>query len=196
MHEMEIGDPCTVLHWKQSCREVCVTYFLKHPEKIGGQGRVVEIEDNMSSNREYSHGGILSKQLVLGGYDPVGKKGFLVPVPVKDAATLLPIVKHWVFPGTTVQSDMWQAYRQLDNVDHPNQTVKHTLTFVDPVNDAATNDQDELWREVKIELLEEHGSTIEEEILDLLAEFMWSQKFGRSPFFNFWNQVATELYIV
>ena len=133
MWEVEIRSSHTVVDWKQFCRDVCVSYFLNHPEQIGGAGRVVEIDESLFSKRKYNRGRVLQEQWIFGGYDPVDKKGFLVPVPKRDAATLLPIVQQWVLPGTTIHSDMWQAYNQFGNMGYPHGTVNHSLNFVDPV---------------------------------------------------------------
>ena len=196
MRELEIGSSHTIVDWKQFCRDVCVAYFLNHPQQIGGPGRVVEIDESLFSKRKYNRGRVLPEQWIFGGYDPVDKKDFLVPVPMRDAATLLPIVQQWVLPGTTIHSDMWQAYNQLGNMGYPHGTVNHSLHFVDPVTGVTTNHVEAMWQRAKTKFKAQHGSTNREMIPDYLAEFMWFQRFGESPFFNFWNQVATDLYIV
>ena len=55
----------------------------------------------------------MKEQWIFGGYDAVEKKGFLVPVPARDAGTVLPLVQQWVMPGSIIHSDMWQVYNQL-----------------------------------------------------------------------------------
>eukprot|EP00795_Rhopilema_esculentum_P006337 gene6337-11770_t len=39
---------------------------------------------------------LMREQWILGGYEAETRKGFLVPVPARDQATLLPIIKQWV----------------------------------------------------------------------------------------------------
>ena len=134
MKELEIGSEKTVVDWKQVCCDVCVSYFLNHPQQSGGVDRVVEIDESLFARRKYNRGRVVPEQWIFGGYDPVDKKGFLVPVPRRDAATLLPSTQQWVLPGTTVHSDMWQVYNQLAALGYQHGTVNHTLHFVDPCN--------------------------------------------------------------
>ena len=58
--------------------------------------------------------------------------GYMQVVPLRDAATLLPIVQAHTLPGTIVHSDEWAAYRRvasLPNVAH-HDTVNHSVEFV------------------------------------------------------------------
>ena len=136
MKELEIGGGHTIVDWKQVYRDVCVSYFLNHPERIGGDGEVVELDESLSVKRKYNRGRLVEEQWVFGGNDLAAKKGFLIPVPIRDAGTSLPIVQQWVEPGTT---DMWQAYNQLDAIGYEHGTVNHTLYFVDPFTAVTTN---------------------------------------------------------
>ena len=139
MKELEIGSKKMVVDWKQVCRDVCVSYFLNYPQEIGGVDRVVEIDESLFARRKYNRGRVVPEQWNFGGYDLVDKKGFLVPVPRRDAATLLPSIQQWVLPGTTVHSDMWQAYNQLAAIGYQHGTVNHTLHFIDPATGVTTN---------------------------------------------------------
>ena len=42
------------------------------------------------------------RQWIFGGYDPATKEGFLLPVPRRNAATLMPLIIQWVRPGTEI----------------------------------------------------------------------------------------------
>ena len=196
MKELEIGCNSTIVDWKQFCRDVCVSYFLNHPEQIGGEDRVVEIDESLFARRKYNRGRIVAEQWIFGGYDPVAKKGFLVPVPRRDAATLLPIVQQWVLPGITVYSDMWQAYNQLGAIGYGHGTVNHTLHFVDPATGVTTNHVEAMWQRAKNKHKAHHGPTNRDMIPDYCAEFMWYERFGDNTFYHFWHQVATDLYVV
>ena len=56
MKELEIGSEHTIVDCKQSCRDVCVHYFLNHPERLGGPGRFVEIDESLFARRKYNVG--------------------------------------------------------------------------------------------------------------------------------------------
>ncbi|GFR59130.1 hypothetical protein ElyMa_000049100 [Elysia marginata] len=87
-------------------RDIFGEYFLQNPARIGGPGHVVEIDQSAFSKRKAIVGRIIPTQWVFGGIDNQTKEGFLVLVPQRDAATLLPILQQYVLPGTTVMSDM------------------------------------------------------------------------------------------
>ena len=75
---------------------------MNHPEPIGGEDRVVEIDESLLARRKYNRGRIVKEQWIVGGYDAVEKKGFLIPVPARDAGTLL--------PNSTAMGDAWLHY--------------------------------------------------------------------------------------
>ena len=61
-----------------------------------------------------------------------------------------------------------------------------------------TNGVEGMWQKSKSKFKSMYGPTNRDMIPDYLAEFMWSQRFGKTnhPFFNFWMQIADEMYIV
>uniref|UniRef100_A0A0L8H4Q7 ISXO2-like transposase domain-containing protein n=1 Tax=Octopus bimaculoides TaxID=37653 RepID=A0A0L8H4Q7_OCTBM len=44
-----------------------------------------------------------------GGWDREDKNRFLVFVPDRSSETLLPLIKKFIKPGTTIYSDYWSA---------------------------------------------------------------------------------------
>ena len=103
---------------------------------------------------------------------------------LQDAATLLPIIQQWVQPGTTVHSDMWQAYNQLAASGYQHGTVNHTLHFVDPATAVTTNCVEAMWQRAKNKVKVQHGPTDRDMIPDYLAEFMWNQRLVITPSFT------------
>ena len=41
----------------------------------------------------------------------------------RNEATLLPIIKDWIEPGTLIVSDCWKSYHNLDKHGYSHQTV-------------------------------------------------------------------------
>ncbi|XP_033105195.1 uncharacterized protein LOC117107601 [Anneissia japonica] len=199
MKELEIGSEHTVVDWNQFCRDVTVNYFRNHPEQLGGPGVIVEIDESLFSKRKNHVGRVVREQWVFGAYEPATKKGLLIPVEARDAATLLPIVRQWIAPGSHVHSDMWRAYNQIVLIpgqNYQHDTVNHTRHFVDPQTGVTTNHVEAMWSRAKAKIKSMMGPTNREMSEDYMAEFMWNQRFGESPFYNFWHQIASELYIV
>ena len=105
-----------------------------------------------------------------------GKKGFLVEVQQRDAATLLPIIQQWVAPGSTVWSDMWAAYRQLPNLpqNYQHGTVNHTINFIDPNTGVTTNRVEAMWQRAKSTFKAQQGPTNR----DMVAAGSNQQRYG------------------
>ena len=78
--------------------------------------------------------------------------GYMEAVQNRTAATLLPIIQARVRPGTTVHSDEWSAYRQLQGLPNvqQHQTVNHSLHFVDPTTGVHTQNVESYWARVKL----------------------------------------------
>ena len=185
-HELQIKGQHTIVDWLQFCRDVPVDYFLNNPVPIGGVGHIVEIDESLFARRKYNRGRLVPETWIFGGYDQQTKHGFLVPVPRRDAATLLPIIQQWVLPNTTIWSDMWAAYNQLPQLGYQHGTVNHTNNFVDPVSGVCTNRVEAMWQRGKSKFKSMMGPTNREMIPDYLSEFMWAQRFGgKHTFFHF-----------
>lgn len=76
---------------------------------------------------------------------------------LRDADTLIPLIKKWIRPGTTVISDMWKAYFRLSEEGFRHLQINHSLHFVDPENRTIhTNHIESCWRHAK-ESFSSHG---------------------------------------
>ncbi|KAK9707709.1 ISXO2-like transposase domain [Popillia japonica] len=103
----------TAVDWASFCREVCLEYFMYRPTKLGGPGIVVEIDESKFGRRKYHKGHRIEGQWVFGGFERGTGRVFMVPVEQRGTNTLLPIIKQWIKPGTTIISDCWKAYDVL-----------------------------------------------------------------------------------
>jgi transposase-like protein len=118
-------------------------------ETIGGPNKTVEIDESKFGKRKYGRGHPVKGQGVFGGVERESGKTFLVPVPDRTADTLMAVTDAWIEPGTTVISDCWGAYRNLDQQDYTHRTVNHSIGFVDQRTGAHTNAIESTWRHVK-----------------------------------------------
>ena len=196
MRELKISGEHTIVDWNQFCQDVAVQHFVNHPERLGGNGHIVEINESLFGRRKYEYGHLVREQWILGGYEAETQKGFLVPVPARDQATLLLIIQQWVEPNPTIWKDMWAAYRNLQQLGFAHSTVNHTLNFVAPLTGVTTNRVEAMWQRAKAKFKAMYGLTNRGMVEDNLSEFMSSQRFRDNKFFNFWCQVATDLYIL
>ena len=113
---------------------------------------------------------------------------FLVPVPRRDSATLIPIVQQYVRPGTTIYTDLWRAYDSLGRCGFVHGTVNHSQNFVDPVTGVHTNSIEGTWTHAK-KKLKYHG-TSEELFGSYMAEYLW-RRFGKeTPFAHLINHIT------
>lgn len=180
-HELKIDDH-TIVDWRMFCRDICAQHYVANPIMIGGEGRnkgvemeiesyfvigkVVEVDETLIVRRKYNRGRISEKEQIwlFGGVErgSQGKKCFMVPLELeedqrRDAATLLPLIRQYVLPGTTVISDEWKAYGNpnpppnriptgisaIRDPGNPNplythQRINHSLNFVHPTMPLST----------------------------------------------------------
>lgn len=132
---------------------------------VGGVGRKVEIDESVFVRRkasfqcssmniikcsnstdvilifllQYNRGRIVQTRWVLGMVDTSGDspKSIFYVVPNRSAATLIPLIRHHVRPGSTVHTDCWPAYNSL-STHCTHQTVNHSRFFVDPISGQCT----------------------------------------------------------
>jgi hypothetical protein len=69
----------------------------------------------------------------------------------RDAATLLPIIRQFILPRTTILSDQWAAYSNISTgpENYVHQTVNHSLHFVVPETHAHTQNIENMWMCIK-----------------------------------------------
>ncbi|GFW01931.1 mitotic-spindle organizing protein 2A [Trichonephila clavipes] len=82
----------TVVDWYMFCREVCMVAVLNESELLGGEGKIVEIDESMF--------------------------GKMKVVPNQTKEELLSVIKEWMVPGSVINSDCWKAYNCLSRVNN------------------------------------------------------------------------------
>ena len=100
-------------------------------------------------------------------------------VPDRTAATLLPLIQQHVLPGTTVHSDEWRAFSQVQQLPHVSVhgTVNHSINFVDPQTGVHTQAIESYWARVKHKFKKMKGVD-GDHLGEYLDEFMWHERFG------------------
>lgn len=146
--QLEI-DRSAAVNWSSFCREVVLDAFIANPMKLGGPGKIVEIDESKFGKRKYHRGHHVEGQWVFGGYERGSGRVFMIAVEKRDANTLIPIIQQWIEPGTTIISDFWKAYDCLNLAGFKHLKVNHSLHFKDPETGAHTNAIESSWRAAK-----------------------------------------------
>ena len=171
MHESEIKSIKTAVGWASFCREVLLADFIDNFEPLGGEGRTVEIDESKFGKRKHWRGHRVEGVWVFGALERETGRIFMQPVEKRDAQTLIPLLEKWVLPKTTVISDCWKAYSNLQNFSHLK--VNHSIDFVDESTGAHTNAIESSWRHAK-ESFSSHGRR-KEHVPGNLARYMFQK---------------------
>ena len=116
---------------------------------LGGEGHVVEIDENLFGKRKYHKGKRTQHPWVFGGIDRNTGKCFLSLVPDLTANTLLPNIKSKIKLGTTIHSDCWKSYDYLQHENFQHLTVNHSITVKDKESVCHTNTIEDMRKHVK-----------------------------------------------
>ena len=105
LHELKLSNK-TVTEWTNFFRESCISAVIDNSTQIGGNGIEVEIDESKFGKWKYHKGHKVEGQWVFGGREKYNKKQiFMIPVCNRKEATLIPIIKKWIKPGSIIHSD-------------------------------------------------------------------------------------------
>lgn len=164
----------TVIKLLSCFRDHLFDWMSVNPKKIGGPGHVVEIDESAFGKRKYNRGRAKRVKWVVGGIDRDTGETFLALVDYRDAATLDEITCKFVEQGTTIITDMWRGYNNLNDLGYFHHTVNHSTNFVDP-NDRTVHTQriECHWSVVKRSMRRRLGKMSVTGIESYLVEYMW-----------------------
>lgn len=142
---------------------------------LGGEGKVVEIDEAKMGRRKYNRGRWIEGQWVFGGIERDTKKMFVVPVENRTRETLLDVIKRRIAPGSVIYTDCWRAYDTLEEHGYIHANVNHSQNFVDPTTGAHTQNIERHWRELRSKV-PKYGR-VEEHFEGYIAEFLFLRKY-------------------
>lgn len=184
--------PHTATRWYRYCRSVFVKDAEMNCTRIGGPDKIIEVDESIFGRSKYNRGRFISGQWVFGGIDRETRKTFFIPVKNRDAKTLREVLEEWVLPGTTIISDCWKGYTDLEQSGFHHLTVNHSINFVDPITKAHTNTVERRWRDIK-ETIPKYGRK-KNMFASYLAEYQFKVRYPRKSRLRSFFRVAAILY--
>ena len=164
----------TVNRWFQYFRYICNADINERHTKIGGEGKIVEMDESMFGKMKYGKGDPTKRRrtwVFAGKCRETG--GIFVricPFNKRTKKILWPIVQENVVRGTMLYTDGWRAYRKLPTLGYLHRWVDHSKYYVDPTDRTLhTNGIEGLWRVIK-RWLPQSGRYNLEQYLNL---FLW-----------------------
>lgn len=111
---------------------------------MGGVGKIVDIDEAKIGDQKYSRGRLIEGKWLFDGIEPNLGRIFIVSVATRGYETLLPIIKEYILPGSTIISDCWCTYQCLEFEGFQHYTVNHTYNFIDSNTGAHTQNIERL----------------------------------------------------
>ena len=103
----------TISNFFSYFRELVASSPLPEDGCIGGEGIVVELDECKIAKRKYNRGRRVKGVWILGHVRTQEKRTLFVPIEIRNAATLLPIIARHEQPGSVVRTDLWRAYSNI-----------------------------------------------------------------------------------
>ena len=166
----------TVSKWFKVYMDILTNDYSYLETKIGGEGIIVECDESKFGKRKYHRGHRVEGVWVFGLVERTLERRLVVKVVEKrDAATLLPIIRGCVLPGSTVLTDCWRAYNGIESelgLEHG--TVNHSVNYVDPLTLNHTNTIEGTWNGLKMKVPARKRT--KKLIVSELIRFSWNRK--------------------
>jgi hypothetical protein len=92
----------------------------------------------------------------------------------RDSITLLPLIRHHIKRGTTIITDCWGGYNDLEQFGYNHLTVNHSdpdNPFINQKTGANTQTIESAWRAMKRRIC--RGGVSKEDLPAHLCEYIW-----------------------
>lgn len=151
----------TVIDHYRFCRDPVVEKYRRDMDShcLGGVNIVVEIDEALVSRRKYNRGRLVKEVWVFGAIerqadnDTARKRMIVEVVEDRKKDTLREVIIRRIRTGTTIYSDSWAGYGDLNEIGYIHQMVNHSENFVNP-NDKNVHTQtiESSWQKLKSSL--------------------------------------------
>ena len=157
-------------------RQAILEFLINHPEKIGGPGLIVQVDETLIFHRKYGVGRIPRQIWLVGGVCLTQPSSFfLVMLENRNANTMTQVLSNWVYPGSVLVTDAWRSYISAATRSNMliHKTVNHSYQFVSDTG-YHTNNIESLWSSLKRWMrLKKYIYSSTDDILYYLAEFIF-----------------------
>ena len=181
----------TVITALQRLRDICSLKILHGNLKLGGRGKTIEIDESMFGHkRKYNRGRVGQGTWVFGMVERGTGQALAFRVPNRTRETLVTgLVQKFVEPGTTMISDKFSPYFNLNSIGYIHLMVNHSENFVDPYTGAHSNTIEGVWSQIKRKLKAMNG-TVKSKLPSYLDEYNWRKCYPGDPFDNLLEAIA------
>ncbi|XP_045498272.1 uncharacterized protein LOC123696244 [Colias croceus] len=170
----------TIADWFSYCRETIVVYELEHQEsgrKIGGPGKIVQVDESKFGKRKYNRGRRVEGHWVLGMIENGSQDLRLEVCPNNERSSeiLVPLIQKHVEEGTEIHTDFWRAYDCLPQYGYIHKKCNHSdpeHRFVAP-DGTHTQRIESQWRNLKRMFAKDQYKG---NFTDWLIEYNWRKK--------------------
>lgn len=180
----EINTTCsnTVCKWYSKLRLLSFCVMKNETrKKIGGRGKIVQIDESLFSKRKYNVGREVRKIWIVGGIQYDTNEVFFVETFYRSSTHLNQIILENVELGTIIYTDKWKGYNDLNDLGYFHYTVNHKTNFVDPTSGVNTQKIEGYWSVVK-RWLKKKNITNKSDLFFYFSEFCFKRKYNDNIF--------------
>lgn len=181
-HEANTNSSKTVFNWykKLSLQSYFIMRTIK-TTKIGGVGRIIEVDEAKFSKRKFNVGRAVRSPWVIGGVDIHSGEMFFVEVIRRNSETIKQVLTENIEIGSTVITDCWAGYVNLESYGYFHLKVNHSENFIDPLTGANTQAIENRWSVLKRKM-RARFITSKSDLSLMFAEFLFKLKFKNDSF--------------
>ena len=190
----------TSVDWASHIRELFKDDFMRNTihKKISGE---IEIDESLFGRRVKYHRGnpnVGVKVWVFGMVERSSNSIILYPVNDRSEETLLPLIERHVEKGSSIYSDGWSAYWDLNNRGYKHFTVLHKYSFKKVYVETATKKEvvvhtnriEGAWKHAKAHFRKMSG-TLSSQFEGHMAEVIWRSRCKGQLYEAFFDQLKT-----
>lgn len=172
----------TVIKYYAYFTEICSWKLIQsYQQSFGGPDTVVYIHECCITKRKLHHGRLIPARWVFGIFDCQLNREIAVYVSDRTSEVLIPLICHYVKPGTEIRTDRSPEYSSLGTLGHVSpfihKTIDYSQNFVDPVTGACRYKFENYWSRLK-EFIRRLGVIHSPKLPNYIDYFIWATIYG------------------